>query len=357
MAGSALVNALGAVPLGSGSAALQQLSGQPYADFATVNMRASQLFMNAVGRQAALDRGTGFGAGQSVALGAPGLDGQSRLTGWVSGIGTKGGVDGNANASDLSYSLGGTAFGINYRIDPSYQIGIAGGYTGGSQSVDGFRGDSSAKALSLAVHGSFAHGPVYVDALMGYAHASNELQRIMTVPGIAGTAKGDTDANQFLGQIETGYRFAFDGSAHASITPFGRLQVVNVRQEAFTETGSSAFNLAVNGQTTTSVRTILGADFATRFELGAGMPLDLSLRLGWVHEFGATDRPLTAAFAAASWAPFTVYGAPEQRDGALIGLAAELKILANAALFASYDAELGSGSDTHQLQGGIRFTW
>ncbi|MGU3495956.1 autotransporter domain-containing protein [Xanthobacteraceae bacterium A53D] len=352
-----LMGTLAAVPVGSGAAALQQISGQPYADFATVNIRASQLFMNTVGRQMAFDRGAGFGGAESVALGAPGLDGQSRFTGWMSGIGTKGGLDGNANASDLSYSLGGTAFGINYRVDPRWQIGLAGGYVGGSQSVDGFLGKGDVEAVSVALHGSYAQGPVYVDALLGYAYASNDLERIMAVPGVAAIATGKGNANQFLGQIEAGYRFVFDGTSNSAVTPFGRLQVVSIDQGSFTETGFSPFNLAVSGQTLTSVRTTLGADFTTRLDMGGGMPLDLTMRLGWVHEFGDTARPMTAAFAAAPWATFTVFGAPEQRDSALIGIAAEAKILANASLFGSYDAELGGGSDSHQLVGGIRFTW
>ncbi|TCK30362.1 autotransporter-associated beta strand protein [Ancylobacter aquaticus] len=350
-----LINALANVPVGSGAAALQQLSGQPYADFATVNMRGSQLFMNTVGRQMANDRGAGVG-GQSAALGAPDLDGQSRFSAWVSGIGTKGSVDGNGNAADLSYSLGGTAFGIGYRVDPSFQIGVAGAYVGGSQSVDGFMGDGNTEAGSVALHGSFAQGPLYVDGLLGYAYASNELERKFAVPGVFGIANGSSSSNQFLGQIETGYRIAIDGGSTSAITPFGRLQVVSANQGGFTETGFSDFNLTASGQTLTSVRTTLGADFSTRLDVG-GMPLDLRARLGWVHEFGDTTRPFTAAFSAAPWASFTVFGAPEPRDSALVGISAEAQILDNATLFASYDAELGSGSDNHQLWGGVRFNW
>lgn len=351
-----LINALANVPVGSGAAALQQLSGQPYADFATVNMRSSQLFMNTVGRQMANDRGASLGGGQSVALDAPGLDGQSRFSAWVSGIGTTGSVDGNGNAADLSYSLGGTAFGIGYRVDPRVQIGIAGAYVGGSQSVDGFMGDGNTEAGSVALHGSFAEGPLYIDGLLGYAYASNDLERKIAVPGVFGIANGASSSNQFLGQIETGYRFPLDASTTSAITPFGRLQVVSVNQGGFTETGFSDFNLTASGQTLTSVRTTLGADFSTRLDIG-GIAMDLRARLGWVHEFGDTTRPFTAAFSAAPWASFTVYGAPEPRDSALIGVGAEAQILENATLFASYDAELGSGSDNHQLWGGIRFAW
>ncbi|WP_018391499.1 autotransporter domain-containing protein [Ancylobacter sp. FA202] len=351
-----LINALANVPVGSGAAALQQLSGQPYADFATVNMRASQLFMNTVGRQMANDRGAAFGGVQSVALDAPGLDGQSRFSGWVSGIGTTGSVDGNGNAADLSYALGGTAFGIGYRVDPRVQIGIAGAYVGGSQSVDGFMGDGDTQAGSVALHGSFAEGPLYVDGLLGYAYASNELERKIAVPGVFGIANGASSSNQFLGQIETGYRFPIDASSTSAITPFGRLQVVSVNQGGFSETGFSDFNLTASGQTLTSVRTTLGADFSTRLDIG-GIATELRARFGWVHEFGDATRPFTAAFSAAPWASFTVYGAPESRDSALIGIGAQAQIMENATLFASYDAELGSGSDNHQLWGGIRFSW
>ncbi|MDQ0348776.1 autotransporter domain-containing protein [Ancylobacter vacuolatus] len=351
-----LINALANVPVGSGAAALQQLSGQPYADFATVNMRASQLFMNTVGRQMANDRGAAFGGVQSVALDAPGLDGQSRFSGWVSGIGTTGSVDGNGNAADLSYALGGTAFGIGYRVDPRVQIGIAGAYVGGSQSVDGFMGDGDTQAGSVALHGSFVEGPLYVDGLLGYAYASNELERKIAVPGVFGIANGASSSNQFLGQIETGYRFPFDASSTSAITPFGRLQVVSLNQGGFTETGFSDFNLTASGQTLTSVRTTLGADISTRLDIG-GIATELRARFGWVHEFGDATRPFTAAFSAAPWASFTVYGAPEPRDSALIGIGAQAQIMDNATLFASYDAELGSGSDNHQLWGGIRFSW
>ncbi|MGU3495140.1 autotransporter domain-containing protein [Xanthobacteraceae bacterium A53D] len=356
MGGSVLSDTLASVPLGSGAAALQQLTGQPYADVATVNIRASQLFMNTVGRQMAVDRGAGFGGTASIALDAPGLDGRSRFTGWVSGIGTKGGLDGNANAADLSYSLGGTAFGISYRLDPRLQIGIAGAFVGGSQSVGGFLGKGEIEVGSIAIQGSLAQGPVYVDALFGYAHSSTDMERILAVPGVAGIANGTVSSNQLLGQIEGGYRFAIDGSLGSAITPFGRLQLVSYDQAAFTESGFSLYNLSVRGQSLTSVRTTLGADFATRLNVG-GTPLELAFRLGWVHEFGDTARPMTAAFAVGPLAQFTVFGAPEQRDSALIGLGAEAQILPHAAVFASYDAELNGGSDSHQLWGGIRFNW
>ena len=94
-------------------------------------------------------RSTAGGAGaapKSVALaeacdvacddGAP-----PRFSAWLSGIGSMGSVLGDGNASGLTYTLGGTAFGIDYRLDPRFLVGIAGGYVGGSQWVNGFGGN------------------------------------------------------------------------------------------------------------------------------------------------------------------------------------------------------------------------
>ena len=66
---------------------------------------------------------------------------------------------------------------------------------------------------------------------------------------------------------------------------------------------------------------------------------------------------MTTAFASAPGADFTVFGATPQRDSALVGLSASVKLSDNAALFASYDAELGGGDDNHQLWGGFKLTW
>ncbi|MBR2813669.1 MAG: autotransporter domain-containing protein [Reyranella sp.] len=362
-----LVTAMANLPTAQGASAFQALSGQPYADFGTLNIRASQLFMNAVGRQMAVNRGAGLGGASSVALAeacdvacdtAP----PSRFSAWLSGIGSTGSVLGDANASGVTYTMGGTAFGIDYRLDPRFLVGIAGGYVGGTQWVNGFSGNGYTDALSFAVYGSFTQNGsgsgFYVDALAGYANASNRLQRVVSIPNQpTGIASGSTSANQFLGQIETGYKVGLGIGANASVTPFGRLQIGTVNQAGFTEGGQSFFNLSVASQTTTSVRTTFGADLAASFDLGGGTPLDIGVRLGWMHEFADTSRPITAAFAAAPGPQFTVWGATPARDSAVIGVSAATAVGERTSLFVAYDGEVGGGTDNHQLRAGFRFTW
>jgi outer membrane autotransporter protein len=168
------------------------------------------------------------------------------------------------------------------------------------------------------------------------------------------TANGSTGANQFLGQVEAGFKFSVDEPAAATLTPFARFQTSNINQAAFSEWGANSLNLNVQQQTTTSVRTTLGADLAGAIGLGDTHALGLGLRLGWLHEYASTARPITAAFAGAPTASFTVYGATPQRDSAVIGFSASTDVAAATRLYLRYDGELGSGSDNHAVTVGMR---
>src|SRR5262249_4266462 len=157
---------------------------------------------------------------------------------------------------------------------------------------------------SAALYASFAQGPVYVDALAGYAYSYNQLQRVMVIPGLTTRiANGTTGANQFLGQIESGYKVAVYEPANASLTPLARFQAAAISQNGFSENGANSLNLNVAQQNTTSLRTILGADLAGKLPVAETRTLDMTLRLGWAHEYADTARPMTASFAGAPAVP------------------------------------------------------
>jgi outer membrane autotransporter protein len=116
-------------------------------------------------------------------------------------------------------------------------------------------------------------------------------------------------------------------------------------------------SLNVQQQTTTSMRTTLGADLAGAIGLSDTRTLDLGLRLGWLHEYANTARPLTAAFAGAPSANFTVYGATPQRDAAVIGFSASTNVATAMQLYLRYDGEIGGSADNHTLNLGLRLSW
>jgi outer membrane autotransporter protein len=360
---STVLNALSVLSTQQGPQALNQISGQPYADFGTVNVQGSTLFMNAVGQQLSAARGGVGGSGQRQAL-AQACDAEAcdAATGpwgvWVSGLGGFGNVLGNGNSQTLTYNFIGTAAGIDYRVTPNVLLGVAAGYTYGQQWVDSFFGKGWSNTLNVTAYGSFTLDGFYADALAGYAYSNNQLQRQLFIPGLQGrTANGSAGANQFLGQLETGYRIGVFALTATTVTPFARLQLASVNQAAFQEWGASSLSLNVAQQTTNSVRTTFGADLAASFGLGNQRTLDMGVRVGWLHEYADTGRPMTAAFAGAPANGFTVYGATPQRDSAVIGLRASSYVADATQLYFRYDGELGGGSDNHVFNVGVRLSW
>jgi outer membrane autotransporter protein len=358
-----VLGALSVLNTQQGPQALNQISGQPYAGFGTVNVQGSTLFMNAVGQQLAGFRGGATGGGQRQAL-AEACDGEACQAApgpwgtWVSGLGGFGNVLGNGNSSTLTYNFIGTAAGIDYRFTPNVLLGIAAGYTYGQQWVDSFFGKGWSNTLNVTAYGSFTMDGFYADALAGYAYSNNQLQRQIFIPGLQPmTANGSTGANQFLGQVETGYKIGIFAPAATTVTPFARLQLATVNQAAFSEWGANSLSLNVAQQTTNSLRTTFGADLGTSIGLGNQRALDMGVRVGWLHEYADTGRPMTAAFAGAPANGFTVYGATPQRDSAVIGLRASSFVADATQLYFRYDGELGGGSDNHVFNVGVRLSW
>jgi autotransporter-associated beta strand protein/T5SS/PEP-CTERM-associated repeat protein len=356
-----VLNTLSVLNIQQGPAALNAISGQQYADFGTLNVQGGALFMNTVAQQMAVARG-GAGGGQRQALAQAceiaSCDTAGPWGAWASALGVLGTVAGNGNASTLTYNFGGGAAGIDYRFDPRLLVGLGAGYAAGNQWVDSFMGRGWTDSVSVMAYGSFCQAGFYADALAGYAWSGNQMQRQIFIPGLQPrTANGSTGANQFLGQVETGYKLPVFAPAAASVTPFARLQGSTVSQAAFSEWGAQSLSLNVAQQTTNSLRTTFGADLAGAIGLGDDRKLGLALRLGWLHEYADTGRPITAAFAGAPTTSFTVYGATPQRDSAIIGFSAGTAIAQAPQLYLRYDGEIGTMAANHTLNLGVRFTW
>ncbi len=356
-----VIGALAGLSTLQGPIALDAISGQPWADFGTMNTNNSALFMNTLGQQMANARGSS-GGGQRQALARvceiEACDGVGPLSAWASALGGLGNVLGDGNASTLTYNFGGAAAGIDYRLDPRFLAGIGVGYTHGTQWVNSFTGQGWSDSVSVAAYGSFTQAGFYADTLVGYAYFNNQLKRQILISGLQQrTATGSTGANQFLGQVETGYKLGIYAPAAATITPFGRLQISSVTQNAFSESGAQSLSLNVAQQTTNSLRTTIGADLAGSIGLGDERKIDLAIRLGWLHELADTSRPITAAFAGAPGNSFTVFGAKPLHNSAVVGLSATTNIAQSTQIYLRYDGEIASGADNHAVSVGVRFSW
>jgi autotransporter-associated beta strand protein len=357
-----VIAALAGLNSAQGAAALDVISGQPWADMGSMNLAGTTMFMNAVAQQMALARGGNSGGGQRQALAQACeialCEGVSPFSIWGGVLGGTGSMVGDGNASGITYTQGGAAVGIDYRVDPRFLVGLGVGYSSGSLWVNNFQGKGWNNAATASLYASFTQGGFYADALAGFGYASNQMQRSIVIPNLnPRVASSSPGANQYLGQVEIGYQVPVYAPAQATVTPFGRVQVINVTQNAFTEWGANSLDLNVQQQATNALRSTFGAQLNGNVPLGEQGSLALLLRLGWQHEFAYTGRPMTASFAGAPSAFFTVYGTAPQRDAAVIGLQADTQVADKLHAYLRYDGEIASGNDNHALTAGLRFAW
>ena len=357
-----VLNAIVGLDTVSGPRALDAIGGQNYAGFSSSAVQGASAFMNTFATQ--VGGGSG-GAGHIAMAATPSdacgleLDGACDTTElprwgvWGGGLGGAGTVAGDAQTHGTSYNFGGFAGGLDYRFDPSLMAGVTVGYTASNLYTQGMDGTGHSSAVQLGVYGEYTIGQVYLDGLAGYARGDNQMQRPILIPGLQPrTALGKTIVDQFFGQLEAGYRIELGGAAQAFVTPFGRLQASTATQAGFSETGADSLNLNVAGQTTNSLRTVVGA------QLGGTIGKATSkFRLGWSHELADTSRPVTASFAGAPALSFTTAGAAAPRDGVVLGLSADAPIAEATSLYARYDGDLQGGNTNHIFSAGVRYVW
>jgi outer membrane autotransporter protein len=338
---------------------LTSLSGMNYSGFSNSMVQGAQLFMNNFLAQASsANRGSNKTAIAEACDVACDTTEPAKWGAWGGGLGGLGTVGAGQPLGGVTYNVGGFAAGIDRKLTDNLLLGVTAGYTGGTQWVSGFSSQGFSNTFQAGLYGGYLQGPVYVDGVVGYAYSANQLSRSISIPTLANrTAVGQTGANQFYGQLESGYRFDLGTAAEAFVTPFARLQGYTGMQNAFTENGAQSLGLTVAAQTTNSLRSVIGAQIGGSTNLGWREKLNAQFRLGWSHEFADTSRPVSATLVGAPSAPFTTYGASPQRDGAVIGIAANTAIADGTSIYLRYEGDIAGSDSSHALIAGVRMTW
>jgi autotransporter-associated beta strand protein len=355
-------------------AVLDMLSGQTYSNWATTASQSMQTFVTAAQSLG----GLGGGTAQPAATASAALSGSTyralRIDGsdacetacdveplwgaWGGGMGAFGTVAGDGNAHGLTYSLGGFVAGLDRRFAPGVRAGIATGFNAASLYSNGVPGYGTSNTLQFALYGEYAPGPLYLDALAGYGHSDNRMNRPIVIPGLPFyLAQGHTTANTIFGQLEAGYKIPVAPSFGGFVIPFARLLASTSTQNGFSESGADGFDLTVAAQTTQSLRTVLGAQLGAAIDAPWREKLDVLFRLGWSHEYADLSRPVTAAFALAPAVSFTTFGAVAPRDGVVLGLGASTMVAERTSLYFRYDGDLAGGNTNHVLNAGVRYVW
>jgi outer membrane autotransporter protein len=286
---------------------------------------------------------------------------QARWRAWVTGFDGTTKLDGEAGigSATLSHNVGALAGGLDYQFAPDLLAGFA---VGGSNSNFAVQDRITSGHLEGAHFGGYAvktWRELYAAGALSFSTFRNSETRNMVGIGPAQTASGSFGSNLLSGRLEAGWKQAWGWFA---VTPFAAVQVSQLWQNGFTETSpvpagaAGPLGLSFGSRSVASLPTFLGAQFDTRFALSNAMMLSPYARVSWVHEF-KPDRAINASFIALPAAAFTVDGPRTASDAAHIDAGAKLYATQNAWLFASFEGEFSSRSQTYAGKGGAKMTW
>ena len=243
-------------------------------------------------------------------------------------------------------SIGGGAFGGDYRIGPQTVVGVALGLSDNNYSVGTTGANGRATGFHAGLYGMHDWNGFYANGALAYSRFDGNATRPIAGIGTTETAKSQAIANQFAARLEVGRPFEFSDQpgTRLAVTPFAAFQPVflwtpAVSESSVTATGQpGVFALNYQAQNTTSLPAFLGAQFDVSTVLG-GRPFSAWLRAAWVHEFN-TYRGVTAGFAVLPGTSFAVDGAKAASDAARFDLGVKYDVGSQTSLFLNGSTEL-----------------
>lgn len=315
-------------------AAFDLLSGQIYASAATVLQEQSGYVREAIGARLRQASAGGAPGGPAAASLAPGL----APTVWLQAYGGWGSTDATANTAEVTRSIGGVVGGIDTALGENWRVGLAGGYSQSSYSLDALASSGSADSYDFAAYGSGQLGDLALRLGAAYAWHDLTTSRTVVLPGFVNALTSDNSGNTAQVFGELAYGFALGA---ARIEPFAALSYVHLDLGGFSEAGGAA---ALTGASVTQDNTFtaLGARVSQSVALGGGT-LTARGSLAWQYAFGDINPAATLALAGST--PFTISGAPIGRNAALLGVGLDYRVSSTVSVGVAYS---GAFSDVGQ---------
>jgi phospholipase/lecithinase/hemolysin/uncharacterized protein YhjY with autotransporter beta-barrel domain len=216
---------------------------------------------------------------------------------YVEGLYASGDRPDRAGGAGIDYNVGGVTFGADYRISPTFLVGMAFNYSNATADVNQGWGHLSSDAYQLAAYASWTDRNWFADLA-----ASGGWDNIkVTRPGIIGSLAGSPDGSSFVVQGKTGYLFDVTsfgvGQSNAAVVkagPIAGFTYSHVHIDAYTETGDPILNQAVGSQSSDGFTGRAGIEFRSAY-LWNAWKISPWLAVTVEHDFADGARVLTTA--------------------------------------------------------------
>jgi uncharacterized protein YhjY with autotransporter beta-barrel domain len=230
--------------------------------------------------------------------------------------------------------------------------------------IDFGLGDVDSRSYGVSLYGTYYVGGLYVDLHGSFNwNTYDTTRRIFYTAGpeASGTAtglvvdrraRGDTDGHQYTVNLGAGYDFR---RGPWTLTPYGRLEYLNLHIDGYTERGAQGLDLTIRSQRVESLQSALGGRVAYAISTPVGVVVPQA-HAEWRHEFQNDARSITANY---THDPFdTFFAIPTDRpdrDYAALGAGVSGVFRRGVAAFLSYETILGLRDVSHHsFTGGVR---
>jgi hypothetical protein len=160
---------------------------------------------------------------------------------------------------------------------------------------------------------NYAIGPVELSGAVDGAYGSYRSTRTITVADDVATANAEPRQWQIGAHLRAAYSVPmFSGTYY--VKPFVDGHAIYVSDDAFTEGGTSLFNLAVDGRSDTAILGGVGTEFGAHFRTSSGavfhpfvsLAVEFDSALDWTTTAHFADQPAGAPFAVRTAGPGTL---------------------------------------------------
>ena len=273
----------------------------------------------------------------------PAASGNGRWSFFLEGSGEFVGVNNTNNASGYDFTTAGVTFGVDYRVNENFAIGITGGYANSNAGLVN-QGGINMNSGKGGVYATVFGNGFYADALVGAGCNSYDITR----SSLGGYAYGNTGGWDFDLLLNGGYDFHKGG---LTFGPIVSLAFTQVNLDQFTETGSLS-PLTYPNQSQSSLRSNLGAkiSYAAKFN---GITVTPEARVSWQHEYLDSTQSIGSQL---SGGPvFTVNGPQVGRDSAQVGAGVSVQVSPTVSVYSYYDGQLGRRNfSSNTVSGGVK---
>jgi outer membrane autotransporter protein len=206
----------------------------------------------------------------------------------------------------------GLTLGTDYRFIGNHILGAAVGLMRADTELEGAVGTQDADGRSLSFFGSFVpRENAYVDGILTFGRNDYDSERRAST----GTLNSVTQGNQWGMAVSAGYAI---NRGPLAMTPFGRIEHIDARVDAFSETGSGDDALSISEQRIKQTTLALGANASYAISTSWGV-LAPTARMEFVRIASSSSDEVIARLA-----------------GDTIGLPAQLRLPSDDKSFGSF---------------------